>query len=164
MSSYANKKRRDLSFHVGEWVFLNLRPHRQQSVIRRISQKLAARFYGPFKIVGNVGEVAYKLKLPNHSRIHPRFHVSLLKKAIGNYETQGELPADLEVSDDIDAYPEQIMGSRVTVKEGVIVQQSLIKWKHKSLNDVTWEDNAFLAGQFPEFSLEDNDCFEGREC
>ncbi|CAJ2667925.1 unnamed protein product [Trifolium pratense] len=138
LSSYANKKRRDLSFHVGEWVFLKLRPHRQQSVIRRINQKLAARFYGPFKIVG--------------------------KKAIGNYETQGELPADLEVSDDIDAYPEQIMGSTVTVKEGVIVQQSLIKWKHKSLNDVTWEDNAFLAGQFPEFSLEDNDCFEGREC
>ncbi|MCI55836.1 hypothetical protein A2U01_0077087, partial [Trifolium medium] len=50
---------------------------------------------------------------------------------------------------------EQIMGSRVTIKEGEPVQQSLIKWKHKSFDDVTWEDNVFLAGQFPEFSLED---------
>jgi hypothetical protein len=35
------------------------------------------------------------------------------------------------------------------------VQQSLIKWKHKSMEDVTWEDNVVLRGQFPEFCLED---------
>lgn len=38
--------------------------------------------------------------------------------------------------------------------------QSLIKWKHKSLEDVTWEDNDMLKGQFPEFSLEDKDVFK----
>jgi hypothetical protein len=36
-----------------------------------------------------------------------------------------------------------------------VLQQSLIKWKHKSLDDVTWEDNDVLRGQFPDFSLED---------
>jgi hypothetical protein len=41
------------------------------------------------------------------------------------------------------------------MKEGSGVQQSLIKWKDKSLDDVTWEDNEFLRGQFPDFSLED---------
>jgi hypothetical protein len=39
MASYANKKRRDLSFEKEEWVFLKLRPHRQQSLVRRINQK-----------------------------------------------------------------------------------------------------------------------------
>lgn len=33
--------------------------------------------------------------------------------------------------------------------------QSLIKWKHKSLDCVTWEDDVFLRGQFPDVSLED---------
>ncbi|MCI43172.1 hypothetical protein A2U01_0064409, partial [Trifolium medium] len=103
------------------------------------------------------------LQLPDHARIHPVFHVSLLKKAIGNYEVQGDLPQELEVTDAVDVYPEQVMGSRVTVKEGEAVHQSLIKWKHKSLEDVTWEDNEFLIGQFPEFSLVDKTVLkEGR--
>ncbi|GAU23118.1 hypothetical protein TSUD_305660 [Trifolium subterraneum] len=126
MVAYANKKRRDLSFTVGEWVFLKLRPHRQQ------------------------------LQLPDHSKIHPVFHVSLLKKAIGNYEVQGEL----EIAKEGDVYPEKVMGSRVTLKEGTTIQQSLIKWKHKSVDDVTWEDNEFLAGQFHEFCLEDKTIFK----
>ncbi|PNX84743.1 Ty3/gypsy retrotransposon protein, partial [Trifolium pratense] len=155
MASYANKKRRDLSFEIGEWVFLKLRPHRQHSVVRRINQKLAARFYGPFKIIARVGPVAYQLQLPAQSKIHSVFHVSLLKKAVGDYHVQGELPKDLEVSDDITVYPEAVVGSCLTVKEGVTVKQSLIKWKDKSMDDVTWEDNDFMKGQFPDFGLED---------
>ncbi|PNY16753.1 hypothetical protein L195_g013478 [Trifolium pratense] len=69
-----------------------------------------------------IGEVAYKLQLPNTSKIHPDFHVSLLKKAVGNYHTQGELPKELE---------------------------------GKSVDDVTWEDDDVLRGQFPDFGLED---------
>ncbi|KAI5402630.1 hypothetical protein KIW84_050288 [Lathyrus oleraceus] len=155
MASYANKKRRDVRFQVGEWVFLKLRPHRQQSVVKRINKKLAARFYGPFKVIAKVGEVAYRLQLPDQFRIHPVFHVSLLKKAVGDYQVLGELPKDLELTNDNDVYPEKVMGSRVTMKGGVTVQQSLIKWRHKTWEDVTWEDNAVLQGQFPDFCLED---------
>jgi hypothetical protein len=155
MASYANKKRRDLSFEKGEWVFLKLRPHRQQSLVRRINQKLAARFYGPFQIEEKIGAVAYRLKLPAESKIHPVFHVSLLKRAIGNYQVQGQLPIELNIDDAADIYPETVLGSRVVRVGDTEVQQSLIKWKHKSMEDVTWEDNAVLRGQFPEFCLED---------
>jgi hypothetical protein len=157
MKKYADLSRRDVSFEIGDWVFLKLRPHRQQSVIKRIHQKLAARFYGPFKIIEKMGEVAYKLQLPEYSKIHPVFHVSLLKRAVGEYEVQGTLPKELEISDELEHYPEAVVGSRITVKEGVVVPQSLIKWKGGTMDDVTWEDNTFLQGQFPDFILEDKD-------
>ena len=41
------------------------------------------RYYGPFRIVKRFGEVAYELVLPANSRVHNVFHVSHLKKALG---------------------------------------------------------------------------------
>ena len=160
MKAYADRKRRDLHFEIGEWVFLKLRPHRQQSVVKRINQKLAARFYGPFQVIAKVGEVAYKLKLPDQSRIHPVFHVSVLKKAVGNYQVQGELPRELEINLEEDIYPDKILGSRITLQDGVAIPQSLVQWKNKTVDDVTWEDDFFLKGQFPDFSLEDKAIFK----
>lgn len=155
MKTYADKKRRDVKFEVGEWVFLKLRPHRQQSVVKRINQKLAARFYGPFKIIKKIGAVAYKLQLPDQSKIHPIFHVSLLKKAVGEYHVQNELPKDLEVIMDEEIYPVRVLGTRIIMKNGSSVPQSLIQWKDKSIDDVTWEDDVVIRGQFPKFNLED---------
>ncbi|KAL8170983.1 LOW QUALITY PROTEIN: hypothetical protein V2J09_022787, partial [Rumex salicifolius] len=82
-----NKKRRELEFRKGDLVFLNLRPHHQANRIKCVNQKLAARFYDPFRVLKKIGAVAYKLDLPPSSKIHPVFHVSLLKKVIGEHPT-----------------------------------------------------------------------------
>lgn len=95
MKHYADKKKKDVQLAVGEWVFLKLRPHRQNSTVQRIHQKLAPRFFGPYKVVRKLGEVAYKLQLPEASRVHPVFRVSQLKKAIDDYQILPELPLDL---------------------------------------------------------------------
>ncbi|KAL4573966.1 hypothetical protein LXL04_020788 [Taraxacum kok-saghyz] len=95
MKSVADKYRRNVEFEVGDWVFLKLRPHRQQTVIRRINQKFAARLYGPFLISARIGVVAYCLKLLESARIHPVFHVSLLKQAVGNASVEPALPPGL---------------------------------------------------------------------
>ena len=46
-------------------------------------QKLVPKFYGPYTILKHVGQVAYQLALPSHSKLHHVFHVPCLKKVIG---------------------------------------------------------------------------------
>lgn len=84
MKSFADKKRTEISFTKGQWVFVKLQPYHQHSVALRKNFKLAMRYYGPFQIERKIGQVAYKLKLPLGAKIHPVFHVSLLKKCEGN--------------------------------------------------------------------------------
>jgi hypothetical protein len=48
MTMVANRKRSDRSFEINDYVFLKLQPYRQHSLARRSSQKLAAKYYGPY--------------------------------------------------------------------------------------------------------------------
>ncbi|WVZ63499.1 hypothetical protein U9M48_013126 [Paspalum notatum var. saurae] len=69
--SYADVRRRDLTFKVDDFVYLKVSPMRG---IRRFNmkEKLAPRYIGPFKIVERKGEVAYRLELPSNLSIRRR--------------------------------------------------------------------------------------------
>ncbi|KAL8120175.1 hypothetical protein AgCh_017351 [Apium graveolens] len=160
MKKQADLKRRDYSFAVGDWVYLKLRPYRQQSIARRIHPKLSARFYGPFEIIAKIGSVAYHLQLPEGSRVHPVFHVSLLKKALGHGLQPGHLPAGLEVELPPTAEPQFVLAYRDIVHDDQSTPQILVQWKGQSQDEATWEDVNTIKEQFPLFRLGDKATLE----
>jgi hypothetical protein len=86
--SYADKRRRDLSFEIRDFVYLKVSPMRGTSRFS-VKGKLAPRYVGPFKIIDHKGEVTYQLELPPQlSELHDVFHVSQLKKCLRVPEEQ----------------------------------------------------------------------------
>lgn len=114
MKRNADGKRRNEQFQVGDHVFLKLQPYRQRSLARRPYEKLAARFYGPYEIIQKIGAVAYKLKLPHTCKVHPVFHVSQLKRAIGHQETAPSIPAQLTTELELLVEPEEVLEVRTS--------------------------------------------------
>ncbi|GJV57711.1 putative reverse transcriptase domain-containing protein [Tanacetum coccineum] len=78
--SYADLKRKPMEFEVGDRVMLKVSPWK--GVVRFGKRgKLNPRYVRPFKVLAKVGDVAYKLELPQElSKVHHTFHVSNLKK------------------------------------------------------------------------------------
>ncbi|RDX86645.1 hypothetical protein CR513_32006, partial [Mucuna pruriens] len=153
MKKRADEKRKD------QWesgFSSKLRHHRQQIVAEIINQKLAPKI---FRSLSNSGK-SYKLKLPNSSRIHPMFHMSQLKKAIGNYTVEAALPEGIEVELNEDEQPECVLACRDINEAGRTTKQWLIKWRGRTIEDTTWDD-LVLKSQFPHFSLEDKATVKG---
>ena len=95
MKAHVDSKRKDVQWKVGEFVCLKLHPYRQATLARRVNEKLAPRFYGPFRILEQIGPVAYKLELPYTTHIHLVFHVSLLRKAMGSQLVSSTIPSSI---------------------------------------------------------------------
>lgn len=150
----ANTHRRPHNVQVGDWVYLKIRPHRQGSMPSRLHPKLAARYYGPYLVSKQIGAIAFQLQLPPEARIHPVFHVSQLKKAIGNHLVQDALPPSLEHDADLYVPIQAVKLREVQMRDGV-KRQVLIQWQGKSKDEATWEDLAVIQEQFTDFNLED---------
>ena len=61
--------------------FIFVCPHFEELSVLELREKLAPHFVGPYKVLERMGEVAYKLELPEGLLgVHDVFHVSQLKK------------------------------------------------------------------------------------
>lgn len=131
--SYADQQRTDVSFQVGDTVLLattNLQP-------KTGNRKLYPRFLGPFTITQVINDVAYRLDLPATMKIHPVFHVSLLKP----YSADGTVqpPPTVEV-DNVEEYEvESILQHRFKKSGNRPREEFLVKWKGYGFEHCTWE-------------------------
>ncbi|WVZ96943.1 hypothetical protein U9M48_042522 [Paspalum notatum var. saurae] len=146
MKKQADKGRSEREFQVGDWVFLKLQPYVQSSLAPRANQKLAFKFFGPYQILSRVGSVAYKLQLPASAAIHPVFHVSQLKRAVGSGFTASPILPDPSFEWSI---PLKILGRRTVTRGRDSVPQVLVQWSQMPESLATWEDTQALKQQFP---------------
>jgi hypothetical protein len=99
--SYADNRRRDLEFQVGDHVYLKVSPL-CGTFWFHVKGKLAPRYVGPYRISERIGKLAYRLELPEELVcVHLVFHVSQLRKCLKPPEEQVHTDA-LDIQDTLE--------------------------------------------------------------
>ncbi|GJR01911.1 putative reverse transcriptase domain-containing protein [Tanacetum coccineum] len=137
--SYADLKRKPMEFQVGDKVMLKVSPWKGVARFGKRG-KLNPRYVGPFKVIERVGEVAYKLELPEElSRVHT-FHVSNLKKC--HADEPLAFPLDGLYLDDKLHFveePLEIVGREVKRLKRSRIPLVKVRWNSKRGPEFTWE-------------------------
>jgi hypothetical protein len=149
MKFYADKKRSKRSFQVGDKVLLKLQPYAQTTVVNRPFPKLAYKYFGPYRVLERVGQVAYKLELPPESKVHNVFHVSQIKEFRPDFSPVYKDLPNAPTLDILDTVPEKILDRRLVKKGNAALPQVLIKWTTLTEDMATWEDWTTLSTKFP---------------
>jgi hypothetical protein len=99
--NYTDGKRRDIASQEGDYVYLRVSPIRGLCSFK-VKGKLSPHFIGPFQILERVGEVAYRMELPNQlSDVHGVFHLSQLKKGLNPHDKEPLHIDKLDVKEDL---------------------------------------------------------------
>jgi len=143
---YADAHRRDLAFEPGAAVLLSTENLRANMVG---APKLLPRFIGPYRVKRVISPTAYELVLPSSMRIHPVFHVHLLKPYLDGRDAMPErvpthprpTPAVHEEGEEPEWEVESVLDQR---RRGQQLQY-LVKWKGYPLEEASWEPESHLA-------------------
>ena len=88
--------------------------------------------------------MSYNLELPAFSRVHPVFHVSCLKKVIGENILVQTIFPKLDEEGKIILEPEAVTETRNRQLQNRSISEYLIKWKNLPTENSTWEDENFI--------------------
>jgi len=110
---FADKSRREVNFEEGDEMWLNVKNFRLRE---GLSHKFLGPYAGPFKVLEKKFPDTYKLELSKNLKVHPVFHVSLLKLVARdasrpNREHNSRPPSDL-VHNELEFEMEAVLKSR----------------------------------------------------
>ncbi|XP_070004550.1 uncharacterized protein [Nicotiana sylvestris] len=148
--SYLDVRRRDLEFKEDDWVFLKVSPMKG---IMRFGRrgKLSSRYVEPYKIIQRIGQVAYKLELPPEmSLVHPVFHVSMLRKVVGDPSTI--VPVEtIEVNEELsyEKVPVSILDKQVRKLRNKEIASVKVLWRNQQVEEATWEAEEEMRKKYP---------------
>ncbi|XP_035822455.1 uncharacterized protein, partial [Zea mays] len=149
--SYADVRRRDLEFVVGDQVLLRVSP--TKGVVRfGVSGKLSPRYIGPFTILARVGSLAYRLLLPDSmAGVHPVFHVSMLRKFLRDPDHQIEMePIAVQQDLTLECRPVRILEFSERVLRKRSIKYVKVLWTNQSEREATWELEELMRQKYPE--------------
>ena len=150
MKFYADKVTRPISFEIGQRVLLSTVNLKKRSAG---TAKLLPKWIGPFPILDKIGNVAYRLLMPEQMRMHNVFHVSLLK-AWHDSDKRQPPPATLFLDGTVEFEVERVLdhsdrvqpGSRPGRKsKGRVLRDFLVKWRGYGPEHNTWEPESNLG-------------------
>ena len=113
--------------------------------------KLSPRYVGPYKILKRSGKVAYALELPvNLAAVHPVFHISLLKKCVGDPASIVSL-GSMALKDNLlyEDVPVEILHRQVRRLRNKEVASVKVLWRSQSVERATWEAKAAMKVKYP---------------
>lgn len=149
--SYADVRRRDLEFEVGDEVLLRVSPTR--GVVRFGTKgKLSPRYIGPFPVVARIGKMAYRLDLPETLRgVHNVFHVSMLRKFLRDPEHTVPLePLSIEQDLTFESRPDKILEESERVLRNKTLKFIKVLWSHQTEKEATWELESRMRELYPD--------------
>jgi hypothetical protein len=138
-----NKGRRHEEYEEGQKVWLNVKNF---TLPDGLTPKFMAKYAGPFVIAKRLFEDVYKLDLPPEIKVHPTFHVSLLKPyhedKVRPERKQVLRPPPELVGDHLEFEVEGILKCRNTKKKG---KEYLVKWRGYHEKEATWVEAKYMA-------------------
>ena len=136
-TEYANQHRCHLIFKIGDKVLLSVQHINNPIDRQRPTRKLTLRYLELYTISAVISPTAYKLNLPTTLRIHPVFHISLLKlyNESEDFLRATPPPPVLTNNNEMEYELETILDKR-TLNGST---QYLVKWIGYPLHDATWE-------------------------
>ena len=148
--SYADNRKRDLEFKIGDKVFLKVLP--RKGMIRRGKWgKLGPRYVGPFEVTQKVGQVAYRLQLPaSLGGMHDVFHVSRLRKYYPDPQHILETE-EIGLQEDMtyEEKPVKILDRKVKMLKTKSIPMVKVLWKYHDIREATWETEEQMRKQYP---------------